>query len=756
MANKLLIVESPAKAKTINKYLGSEYMVIASFGHVRDLPRKNSSIDVDNNFKADYQLSAKSKKHVDEIVSEAKKANEIILATDPDREGEAIAWHIAEILREKKLDKKPITRVAFYEITKPAIIAALENPREIDANLVDAQQARLTLDFLLGFNISPLLWRKIRPGLSAGRVQSPALRLICEREDEIKAFVVENYYSVHLHTLKNTTKLDAKLVLLNDKKIDVRTIDKKEDAEAICRDLAGYKTALVSNITKKQKKKNPLPPFITSSLQIEAARKLGFTTDKTMKTAQGLYEGVAIANETVGLISYMRTDSVHLSAQAVEDIRDYIANNYPAEYLPKTQVNYVSKVKNAQEAHEAIRPTGIARTPQSLKAYLTPDQYKLYELIWQRTVSCQCAPAILDTTSIDLSVAKAIFRLNGIMVNFDGFMRVYQEGNEDGADDDAEAKLPELTLNEELPIKEINFLEHQTEPKPRYTEASLVKSLEELGIGRPSTYASIISTLKKREYVILDKKRFTPTDIGDIVSKFLTQHLTNYVDYQFTAHLEDTLDVIANGGKAKLPVLEQFWQELKSIVAEKQGIARTELTAEKLEENCPECGKHLLLRLGKYGKFIGCSGYPDCNYMRKVDKATGESVEIVEPEIIPDRVCPLDGGQLLIRVGKYGKFISCKNYPKCKHIENIAGPGDENALTCPECKQGKIVSKKGRFGVFYSCNNYPTCKTIFKNKPIDKACSQCAYPLMMEKVTKRKGTQHVCPKCEHTEDIEAV
>ncbi|MDD3267240.1 MAG: type I DNA topoisomerase [Burkholderiales bacterium] len=753
MSKKLLIVESPAKAKTISKYLNNEFTVLASFGHVRDLPKKNGSIDVKDDFKPKYQLIAKNKKHVDDIISAAKNSDSIYLASDQDREGEAIAWHIEEILRENKLlDNRTLCRVTFNEITKPAIIDAVNNPRDIDFNLVDAQQARLTLDYLIGFNVSPLLWRKIKPGLSAGRVQSPALRLICEREDEIRQFVPEDYFGVHLHSHKDRTKFTSRLVEIDGKKLEVKSIKTKDEASAIHKSLAGNKSATISKITKKQKKKNPTAPFITSSLQIEASRQLGFTTDRTMRVAQGLYEGIELNKETVGLITYMRTDSVQLSSIAIEEIREYITSNFEKEYLPAKANVYTSKSKNAQEAHEAIRPTSINRTPESIKNYLSADQYKVYELIWRRTLASQVSPAILDTTAIDIKLGAGVFRANGVMVNFDGFMRVYREIIEDTPDDSEEARLPALTEGEEIPVDNIEISEHQTEPKPRFTEASLVKSLEELGIGRPSTYASIIATLKKREYVMMDKKRFVPTDIGMVVSQFLTAHLTKYVDLKFTANLEDTLDNIAIGNQKKLPILHNFWDELSHTVQEKQNISKMELTSTQLDEDCPKCGKHLISRFGKYGRFIGCSGYPDCDYMRKVDK-DGNSEEVAPPEVVPDRVCPKDEGQLVIRNGKYGKFISCANYPKCKHIENMDTPETENAITCPECNKGKVVAKKGRFGIFYSCNNYPDCKTIFKYEPVDTSCPSCGYKLMMTHTTKTKGTQHICPKCKHTVSV---
>lgn len=796
MHKKLLIVESPAKAKTINKYLGDEFKVVASFGHVRDLPKKNGSIDIANNFAPKYQIIQRNKKHIDEIIALSKDSEQIFLATDPDREGEAIAWHIAEILKSnKKIAGKKIERVTFNEITETAIKHAINNCRELDLNLIDAQQSRMTLDYLIGFNISPLLWRKIKPGISAGRVQSPALRLICERESEIKAFVPEDYFSVWLFTHKQAHKLQAKLIEYDKNKIDTKTIQQKAEAQDICSKLSKFSQAIVSNINKKQKKKNPHPPFITSSLQIEASRKLGFNTDKTMKVAQTLYEGIDLGHDTIGLISYMRTDSVNLSDTALTEIRDYIGENYPAKYLPNAPVKFITKVRNAQEAHEAIRPTSIARTPAQLKNHLSADQYKLYELIWLRTLACQFTPAILDTTAIDLSVDNGIFRVNGVIVSFDGFMHVYQEENEEsnhssdnsnssnnanGGNDSSEndknnkdnnkanklnnatgennsenIKLPNLEVGDELPIDKIDLSEHQTEPKPRYSEASLVKTLEELGIGRPSTYASIISTLKKREYVLMDKKRFIPTDIGMVVSTFLTNHLTKYVDYQFTANLEDTLDDISNGKTQKIPVLENFWHDLEATILDKQNIARSELTSEKLDENCPKCGKQLISRFGKYGRFIGCSGYPDCNYMRKPESADGEAHEVVTPEIIEGRTCPNDGGQLVMRTGRYGKFISCNNYPKCKYIENLDKP-DEGAeeVLCPECKTGHIVSKKNRYGNwFYACNNYPKCKTLFNHKPLAEKCPKCGYELLMHKKTKTKGEEKVCPKCDFAEKI---
>jgi DNA topoisomerase-1 len=754
---KLLIVESPAKAKTINKYLGNDWVVLASFGHVRDLPRKSGSIDVDNNFQPTYQIIAKNKKHVDAIIAQAKQCEEIYLATDQDREGESISWHIKEILIAKKLvAKKVLKRVTFNEITKNAILNAINNSRELDLNLVEAQVARLTLDYLIGFNISPLLWRKIKPKLSAGRVQSPALRLICEREQEIKAFIPEDYFNINARLDKDKMKLIAKIIAFDGKKIEQKSIKNKQEVESICNILSQEEFAKVTNIIKKQKKKNPSPPFITSSLQIDASRKLGFYTDKTMKVAQNLYEGIDVGNEVVGLITYMRTDSVNLSQDAITEIRHYIQNKYDKKYLPSNPIIYKSKVKNAQEAHEAIRPTSIYRTPESLRQHLTSEQFKLYELIWLRTLASQLSPAILDTTSVDLELGKGLFRINGVSVNFDGFMCLYNEEKAEEDDDNEDnQKLPYMSINDKLLVEEVFFTQHQTQPKPRYTEALLVKSLEELGIGRPSTYASIISTLKKREYVMMDKKKFIPTDIGMIVSQFLTTHLPKYVDLQFTANLEDTLDEISNGKLDKLPIIKSFWIDLKTTIDEKQNISRTDLIAEKLDESCPQCGNGLIIRLGKYGRFIGCSGYPECKYMRKVESEANEGNN--QPEAIEDRVCPKDEGELLIRNGKYGKFIACKNYPKCKYIENINDKtnSDYESVKCPNCSNGNIVARKNRYGNwFYACDSYPTCKTIYNHKPINKVCPKCQFGFLIHKITKRYGIQNICPSCDFSENLQ--
>jgi DNA topoisomerase-1 len=756
MPSSLLIVESPSKAKTLKKYLGPDFEVLASYGHVRDLVPKNGAVDPAKNFAMKYQLIPKNAKHVDAIVKAVAEADNIYLATDPDREGEAISWHLVQILNSKKLLKgKTAQRVVFHEITKNAVLEAIESPREVLQNLVDAQQTRRALDYLVGFNLSPLLWKKIRRGLSAGRVQSPALRLICERENEIRAFVEQEYWSVHLDSHKGRQKFSARLTHLEGQKLDQFDIPNDERHGSILAQLNGH-DPVVGPIEKKKKTRNPTAPFTTSTLQQEGVRKLGMTTDRTMRTAQQLYEGVDIGQGTVGLITYMRTDAVILANEAVAEIRDYIVSTFDAAFLPKNPVTYKNKSKNAQEAHEAIRPTSILRTPESVKPFLTTDQFKLYDLIWKRTLACQMAPAKFDTTSVDILVGPGIFRATGQVQTFAGFLAVYEEDVDDAEDED-NAKLPLLETGETLPLDKLYGEQHFTQPPPRFSEASLVKALEEFGIGRPSTYASIIYTLKDREYVTLDKKRFMPTDTGDIVNKFLTEHFAQYVDYNFTARLEDQLDEIAGGQRPWIPVMEAFWDGFSKQITEKESISRAEITTESMDEACPKCEKPLMIRFGKRGRFIGCSGYPECDYTRNINE-TAESAaaaEQEEPEILEGRTCPDDGAQLVIKKGPYGKFIGCANYPKCKHIEPLEKPRD-TGVVCPECKTGSLIERKSRYGkLFYSCNTYPKCKYATWNPPVAETCPQCGWPVLTIKTTKRRGTEKVCPQkeCGYSEVI---
>ncbi|MBV8047288.1 MAG: type I DNA topoisomerase [Paludibacterium sp.] len=754
MPSSLLIVESPSKAKTLKKYLGQDFEVLASYGHVRDLVPKNGAVDPAKNFAMKYQLIPKNAKHVDAIVKAVAEADNIYLATDPDREGEAISWHLVQILDSKKLLKgKTAQRVVFHEITRNAVLEAIEHPREVSQSLVDAQQTRRALDYLVGFNLSPLLWKKIRRGLSAGRVQSPALRLICERENEIRAFVAQEYWSLHLDSHKGRQKFSARLIECDGKKLDQFDIANDATHQDVLARLANH-PAIVGNIEKKKKTRNPAAPFTTSTLQQEGVRKLGMTTDRTMRTAQQLYEGVDIGQGTVGLITYMRTDAVVLANEAVAEIREYIGANFDADFLPKQPVTYKNKSKNAQEAHEAIRPTSILRTPESVKPFLTADQFKLYDLVWKRTLACQMAPAKFDTTSVDIGVGPGTFRATGQVQVFAGFLAVYEEDVDDAEDED-NAKLPLLETGEDLPIDKLYGEQHFTQPPPRFSEASLVKALEEFGIGRPSTYASIIFTLKDREYVTLDKKRFMPTDTGEIVNKFLTEHFAQYVDYNFTAKLEDQLDEIAGGQRAWIPVMEHFWHGFSKQIAEKETISRAEVTTESLDEACPKCGKPLMIRFGKRGRFIGCSGYPECDYTRNMNETAEQAAEPEEPEILEGRLCPDDGGQLVIKKGPYGKFIGCANYPKCKHIEPLEKPRD-TGVTCPECKTGTLIERKSRYGkLFYSCNTYPKCKYATWNPPVAEPCPQCGWPILTIKTTKRRGTEKVCPQkeCGYSEVI---
>ena len=652
---KLLIVESPSKAKTIGNYLGKEYHVLASYGHIRNLLPKSQGVDT-NDFAMKYEIGSRSKKYIDAISKAAKNSDEILLATDPDREGEAIAWHILEVLNTKKIIKgKKISRIIFGEITKSAIIDALSNPREIAQALVQAQQARQALDYLIGFNLSPLLWSKIRYGLSAGRVQSPALRLIVEREEEIDAFESKEYWSIHLDATKNKAKIPSKLSILNNEKLEQFTITSAAQEKKIVGELLLKSSGKVSvsRVDKKQRTRNPAAPFTTSTLQQQAVRKLGFTTRGTMMTAQQLYEGINISEGTVGLITYMRTDSMSLSNESTSQIRKYLETNYAKEFFPQKAIGYKTKAKNAQEAHEAIRPTNIERTPQSLKPYLSEQQFKLYEIIWKRTLACQMSPAIFDAVSIDLEVGQgeSVFRATGQTLKFAGFMSVYLEEQDESQKDDSETSIfPDLEVGETLLVDKIMGIQHFTEPPPRFTEASLVKTLEEYGIGRPSTYASIISTLQDREYVLLDKKRFTPTDVGKVVNNFLTEHFTNYVDYDFTANLETQLDDIAADKKDWLKVIRSFWDQFIKEVKEKSDLDRTKITQKEIGEDCPKCGKPLLSKLGKRGNFVACSGYPDCDFTKS---SNGDLPQ--EPKIITHDESSKEAIYLL--VGPYGPYL---------------------------------------------------------------------------------------------------
>ena len=717
MASNLLIVESPAKAKTLKKYLGNDFEILATFGHVRDLVPKTGAIDTENDFAMQYEIIARNSKHVDAIAKAAAAADHIYLATDPDREGEAIAWHVSELLKAKRgLKNKTMQRVVFYEITENAVLEAVANPREIAIPLVNAQQARRALDYLVGFNLSPLLWRKIRPGLSAGRVQSPALRLIVERELEIEAFKSQEYWSVHLDTQKNKLPFTAKLFQYQGKKLEQLTIAGEDAYKKIYETLNGAKLPpKVVRVDKKAKQRYAAAPFTTSTLQQEGIRKLGMTADRVMRIAQQLYEGVDIGGQAIGLISYMRTDSVNLANEAIAEIRGYIGSNFSADYLPRTQPVYKSKAKNAQEAHEAIRPTSILRAPDSIRDALTVDQARLYEMIWKRTLASQMTPARFDTVSVDIRLGgdDTLFRASGQTLVFPGFIAVYQEDTDDSIEEEG-GKLPPLVEGDVLPVDKLYGEQHFTQPPPRFTEASLVKTLEEHGIGRPSTYASIISTLQAREYAVLDKKRFTPTDVGRVVNRFLSEHFTRYVDYGFTAQMEDELDEISDGKRDWIPVLQAFWTDFEKLVEEKKNIERKDVTQQLMDEACPKCGKPLATRLGKRGSFVGCTAYPECDYTRST---SGEiSPEDARKELGND---PVSNLPVLLLRGPYGYYVQLgeveegakkkprrMSWPKEVPPENADLPTALKLLELPKeigdhPESGKkVIVNIGRFGPY--------------------------------------------------------
>ena len=745
MSQSLVIVESPAKAKTIEKFLGKGYKVLASYGHVRALPSKQGSVDTEHDFAPSYHVLPESRKHITNLKKELAKSDELILATDLDREGEAIAWHLLEALGIDENSTKPtVKRVTFHEITKPAIEEAMAHPRAIARDLVDAQQARSILDYLVGFNLSPFLWKKIRYGLSAGRVQSVALRLICDREAEIEAFVAEEYWTIEA-LLANPagTQFSARLHSCDGKTLGKFAIGNQQQADAILKELQQV-SFQVSALEKKQRKRNPAPPFTTSTLQQEASRKLGFSARKTMTVAQKLYEGVAVDDGTHGLITYMRTDSVALSPLATSEAHDLICRQFDPSYaLDKPRI-FRNKSKNAQEAHEAIRPTSITRTPDQIKQYLSSDQLRLYTLIWKRTVASQMAQAIFDATSVDIAAGdKYGFRASGQVLRFPGFMALYIEGTDNGDEDDQEGLLPPLNEGEALQRNHLTPEQHFTQPPPRFTEASLVKTLEEYGIGRPSTYASIMNTLVTRKYVRIEKRTFFPEDVGKVVSKLLVEHFGQYVDYDFTAELEEDLDAISRGEKNWIPSVKQFWDPFIALLRRKeQEVNKSDVTTEKTGQTCPECAKELVIKLGRSGRFLACSGFPDCRYTQPLKT---EEKEIEEP-VFSEEKCDKCGAQMLIKMGRFGKFLACSAYPACKNIQPLEKPKSLD-ISCPQCQEGEMQEKKSRYGkIFYSCNRYPKCKYALWNPPKADPCPKCHWPLTEIKSTKRFGTVQRCPQ----------
>ena len=682
MSKNLVIVESPAKGKTIEKYLGKDFTVLASYGHVRDLLPKEGAVDTERDFAMKYQIIERNEKHVNAIKRALKKADTLMLATDPDREGEAISWHLVELLRETgALKGKDVKRVVFHEITKRAVQDAVDNPRELGYDLVNAQQARRALDYLVGFNLSPLLWRKIKAGLSAGRVQTPALRMICEREDEIEAFVPKEYWSVNASLDKDTQPFTARLSMLRGEKVKQFTVNSSEladdtkahllsgaQAQAAAGGNAGDAGTLVANtVEKKQRKRNPTAPFTTSTMQQEASRKLGFGAQRTMRTAQGLYEGVDVGDGQVGLITYMRTDSVTLSQDCLDELRELIPERYGKDYLPEVVNTYKNKSKNAQEAHEGIRPTSVKRTPEDMKKFLNEDQYKLYNLIWKRTVASQMIYATIDQVAVDFACGEGnTFRANGSTIHFPGFMRVYREDMDDKKKgDDDEKVLPELKEGDRVPLADILLQQHFTEPPPRFSEASLVKTLEEYGIGRPSTYASIISTLQNREYVEIESRRFFPTDTGRVVSRFLSQHFDTYVDYDFTAQLEDELDAVSRGEKEWVPLLDKFWASFKSRVDDKmENVTREQAVEERSLGTDPKSGKPIVVRLGRYGPMAQIGHRDDEEKPRFAGLRPGQRMNTVTLEEVlklfelPRKLGETPEGEAIsTNIGRFGPYV---------------------------------------------------------------------------------------------------
>lgn len=755
MSKKLLIVESPTKAKTIGKFLGSDYKVVSSFGHVRDLPAKEMGIDIKNNFEPKYVIPAKARTTISMLKKEAEKSSDIYLATDEDREGEAIAWHLKHILTKPKAPYK-FHRVAFHEITKSAVENALQNPRELNLNLVDAQQARRILDRLVGYELSPFLWKKVAKGLSAGRVQSVAMRLIVEREEEIKKFKTEEYWSLEAELKSEKDKqgiINSSLTKINDKKIDKLAIKNEKQIKDIVADLKDAKY-IVDNLEKKKTKRQPLAPYTTSTLQQDANNKLHFSSKQTMFMAQSLYEGVEIGEKgATGLITYMRTDSVNLAESFVADTQNFIKSEFGDKYLPNNPRLFKAKSKNAQEAHEAIRPTDINRTPEEVKSFLKPNQFKLYDLIWKRALACQMIEAEMEAVSLDVLADgkkdKYNFRATGSTIKFDGWLKLYP-------DNVKENFLPELTKGEEVELQKLNPQQHFTEPPARYSEATLVKKLEELEIGRPSTYAPTISTIETRGYIRKEDRRLVPQDISFIVNKLLVEHFPDIVDYDFTAELEENLDKIADGKKKWQPLIKNFYMPFKDNLNEKTSeIKKADLINEESDEVCEKCGEPMIIKTGRYGKFLACSGFPKCRNIKNIKKEPGENggeevAEKKEPEPT-DQVCEKCGEPMLLREGKFGKFLACSGFPKCRNTKPVdSGTG----VKCPECKQGEITARRTRSRrTFYACNRYPDCKFAVWSPPIldpnskDRQalkCPDCGHILVEGPKDKAKCSNKEC------------
>ncbi|MBM4288250.1 MAG: type I DNA topoisomerase [Deltaproteobacteria bacterium] len=754
MAKSLLIVESPAKARTLQKYLGQEFDVRASVGHIRDLPKKELGVDVEGDFTPKYVTIEGKTKTIQDLRRAAANIEDVYLGPDPDREGEAIAWHIAEVL---KAGKHTFHRVLFYELTPNSIKEALAKPVALNRPRYEAQQARRILDRLVGYQISPLLWEKVKRGLSAGRVQSVALRLICDREREILAFVSQEYWSLTAHLKAGQPPpFQARLIKHRGKKCELANA---EQTHKVVADLTGA-AYTVAAVEQKERQKKPLAPFITSTMQQEASRKLRFGAQRTMRLAQRLYEGVDLGPEgPVGLITYMRTDSTRVAGVAVAAVRDFIQQEFGPDYLPAKPHAYKSR-KSAQEAHEAIRPTDVTRTPASLAAFLEKDELRLYELIWKRFVASQMQPARLLVTTADIAAHDYTFRATGSVVKFPGFTVLYEESAESNGEE-GEVKLPPLEVGEVLELLQLEPKQHFTQPPPRYTEATLIKELEKLGIGRPSTYATILTVIQGRLYVIKTKTGFKPTELGMIINDLLVASFPNIMDVKFTANLEERLDTIAEGNVLWQDVLRDFYsafvqelQEAKGSMPRVKGLA-TGLT-------CPQCGGELLIKWGKNGEFLGCSGYPECRYTKNFSRNDqGEIIPEEKTETpaaeLPEvtETCPQCGQTLVAKQGRYGPFLACPGYPKCRFTRSLQENTEQGAgVSCPEedCN-GTLLPRRSRRGVFYGCSRYPKCTYALNQPPVAKSCPQCGFPLLVAKETKKLGKILACPQktCDYTE-----
>jgi len=763
-AKNLVIVESPAKAKTLEKYLGRDFQVKASVGHIVDLPKSKLGVDIKKGFAPDFHVIQAKRKVVEELRRAAKGKENIYLASDPDREGEAIAWHIAGQIGK---DHKKFHRVLINEITRKAVEEAIAHPHSLDRNKFDAQIARRVLDRLVGYQISPILWKKVRRGLSAGRVQSVAVRLVCEREKAIRAFVAQEYWSLTaMLEGRLPPSFEARLVQWQGSKIDNKKFRLEQESlvREIMKSLEGA-SWIVGKVEKKERRRFPTPPFVTSKLQQEAARKLGFQPKRTMQIAQHLYEGMDLGPDgSVGLITYMRTDSTRVSADALGAVRQFIQGQYGQKYLPEKPVAYRSK-KGAQDAHEAIRPTSMEYMPERVRKYLRRDAFALYSLIWARFVASQMVPALFDQTIFDIPVGESLFRATGQQLKFDGFIKVYIEGRDEKVDKDEadeeerdeEGTLPDLQAGDRLELRSLEPRQHFTQPLPRFTQATLIKELDEKGIGRPSTYASIISNVLEREYVVMDeRKSLAPTELGFLVTDLLVDSFPDILNAEFTAGMESVLDKIEEGKEDWTKAMKRFYasfsRDLKKAEAEMRDVKREEVPT---DIPCEKCGAMMVVKWGRNGEFLACPRYPECKNTKNFSRGANGDVQVVE-EVQVDETCEECGRPMQLRWGKYGRFLGCSGYPECKNIRSLEKPV-ELGIRCPQCKEGNLHEKKSRRGkLFYGCDRYPDCHFASWDRPVAEACLKCGEPILLEKVTKREGRVRRCHKKECGYKVQAV